>query len=54
MCKMMEDMRNEAVRADKVANALTMLADGLSYEKVAKYSGLTIEEVRMLGQKKSA
>lgn len=53
MCKMMEDMRNEAVRADKVANALTMLADGLSYEKVAKYSGLTIEEIKELDQKKA-
>lgn len=50
MCKMMEDMRKEV----KVQNALVMLADGLSYEQVAKYSGLTVEKVRALDEKESA
>ena len=31
-----------------------MLADGMPYEKVAKYSKLTIEEVKALDAKKPA
>ena len=42
MCKAMEDMRNEA-------------KDGvLSYEKIAQYSGLTVDEVKELAAKQSA
>ena len=52
MCKVMEDMRNEAAKSavekDRIKNALEMLADGLSIEKVAQYSQLAIERVREL------
>ena len=52
MCKVMEDMRNEAAKAavekDRTKNALEMLADGLSIEKVAQYSQLAIERVKEL------
>ena len=34
--------------------ALEMLADGMPYEKVAKYSKLTLEEVKALDTKKPA
>ena len=49
MCKMMEDMRNEKAREVRVDNALRMIKDGeLSLEKIALYSGLTIDEVKEL------
>ncbi len=54
MCKMMEDMRNEAAHQRSVNMALRMLADGLPYETVAKYSDLTVDEVKALDEKKSA
>ena len=44
MCKVMEDMR-DAVR---IENAKRMLADGVAIEKVAVYSGLSIEKVKEL------
>ena len=58
MCKVMEDMRNEAaktaVEKDRTKNALEMLADGLLIEKVAQYSQLAIERVKELAIPKSA
>ena len=58
MCKVMEDMRNEAaktaVEKDRTKNALEMLADGLSIEKVAQYSQLAIERVKELAMLKTA
>ena len=58
MCKVMEDMRNEAaknaVEKDRTKNALEMLADGLSIEKVAQYSQLAIERVKELAMPRSA
>jgi hypothetical protein len=58
MCKVMEDMRNEAAKAavekDRTKNALEMLADGLSIEKVAQYSHLAIERVKELAMPKTA
>ncbi|MCM1335561.1 MAG: hypothetical protein NC084_04495 [Bacteroides sp.] len=51
MCKIMEDVANE--RSKQVA--LNMLADGkLSVKDIAKYSGLTVAEVKALAKKKSA
>lgn len=44
MCRAMEEMRNETVRERNIECALEMLADGMPYEKVAKYSKLTLEE----------
>ena len=55
MCKVLEDMRNEAVEKDRIQSAMAMLADGLSIEKVAQYSRLALERVRelaMLGEAK--
>ena len=55
MCKAMEDMRNEAELKRAREVALRMLADGeLSHEKIAKYSGLTLEQVKELALEKSA
>ena len=50
MCKAMEDMRNEAAReAEKmkaIRMARLMIEDGkLSYEDIAMYTELTLEEV---------
>ena len=36
MCKVMEDMRNEAVEKDRIQNAIEMLKDGLSVESRAE------------------
>ena len=54
MCKVMEDMRNEAVEKDRIRNAIEMLKDGLSIEKVAKYSQLAIEQVKELAMPRTA
>lgn len=40
--------RTEGIAAAKAENARRMLADGLNTEKVALYSGLSIEEVHAL------
>ena len=50
MCRAMEEMRKD----ERIECALEMLADGMPYEKVAKYSKLTIEEVKALDAKKPA
>ena len=42
MCRAMEEMRNETVLERNIECALEMLADGMPYEKVAKYSILTL------------
>ena len=47
-------MRDETEHETSIKHALAMLADGMPYEKVAKYSELPIEEVRALAEKKSA
>ena len=60
MCKAMEDMRNEAPReAEKmkaIRMARLMIEDGkLSYEDIAMYTELTLEEVEKIAlEKKSA
>lgn len=47
MCKIIEDL----IDNEKRESALRMLADGeLSLEKIAKYSGLTLEQVKELAQ----
>lgn len=53
-CRAMEEMRNETVRERNIECALEMLADGMPYEKVAKYSKLTLEKVKALDTKKPA
>ena len=42
MCRAMEEMRKD----ERIECALEMLADGMKKKKVAKYSKLSIEEVR--------
>ena len=59
MCKAMEDMRMESLQEGCKESmkevALRMLADGvLSLEKIAEYSGLSLEEVKKLNENKSA
>ena len=54
MCKVMEDMRNEAVEKDRIQNAIEMLKDGLSVEKAAQYSHLAVERVRELAMARTA
>ena len=54
MCKAMEDMRNEAAERRSFEIALKMLADGLEIEKIAEYSGLSLEKVKELAEQKSA
>lgn len=49
MCKAMEDMRNQTLKDGMMDVAKRMLADGtLSLEKIAEYSGLSIDEVKAL------
>lgn len=56
MCRAMEEMREESLRegvlkgarAKALESARSMLADGMSHEKIAKYVGLSIEEVKAL------
>ena len=48
MCKVMEDMRKEAVEKDRIQNDIEMLKDGVSIEKVARYTRLAIERVKEL------
>ncbi len=49
----LDKMCREAVHEVSVRTALRLLADGFPYEKVVKYTNLSIEEVRELAEKKS-
>jgi predicted transposase/invertase (TIGR01784 family) len=42
--------RHQGRQESKVETALSMLADGLPVEKVSKYTGLTIDEVKQFKQ----
>lgn len=51
MSKAMEDMRNQILKDGMTDVAKRMLADGmLSLEKIAEYSGCSIEEVKVLAE----
>ncbi len=59
MCKAMEDMRNEtraeALKEKSISVARKMLKSGkFSYEEIAEYSDLTVDEVKELADKQSA
>ena len=58
MCKVMEDMRNETARiaAERrsIEIAKRLIADGIVLEKVADYSGLTLEKVQELAKQRTA
>lgn len=55
MCRVMEEMCNETVRErnDEIAEAM-LASKKLSYEDIALFSGLTIDEVKSLDAKKHA
>lgn len=48
MCKMMEDMRKDAAKEKAIETALKMLKDNIALEKVAEYSGLSLDEVKTI------
>ncbi len=51
MCRAMEEMRAEAAHDRSIENAITMLDSGiLSVEDIAKFSKLTIDEVKELAR----
>ena len=55
MCKAMEDMRNEARLEERKEIACSLLVDGeLSYEKIAKHTGFTVEEIQKLATQEGA
>ena len=55
MCEIMERLNKEAINERNKAIAIEMLEDGkLSYEEIAKYSHLSLEEVRALAEGKPA
>ena len=55
MCKMMEDMRNEAALEKTRAIARNLIEIGkLSTEEIAEVTGLSVEEIKLLAQNKSA
>ena len=55
MCDILDEMRQEAVQKAACENAKKMINDGtLSFEKIADYSGLSLEKVRELAGNKSA
>ena len=50
MCKTMENVRDQVQNEVRIDNAITMLKDGLSEEKVAQYSGLSLEKVKKIAE----
>lgn len=49
MCKVVVDMINEEVKENNMVIAMRMLEDGkLSVEEIAKYLGLSEDEVKSL------
>ena len=55
MCKVMEEMRNEAARENALETARSLLMLGkLTYEEIAQATKLTVDEVKELDEKGSA
>ena len=55
MCKAIEDMRNDAIKADRKRIVLELLKDNvLTHEQIAKYIGLSLDDVKELAGEKSA
>ena len=59
MCEIMDKISrkaaDEATREKQIQIAMSMLDDGkLSFEDIAKYSGLTLDEVKALAEGKPA
>ena len=52
VCRAMEEMRNETAHEKAVQIAKRMLKSGkLSYEEIAEFAELTVEEVKALDEK---
>ena len=55
MCRVIEEMRDEAVMCDRIENARKMISDGkLPLEDIARYTSLPLEKIRELEENKSA
>ncbi|MCM1222722.1 MAG: hypothetical protein NC548_50520 [Lachnospiraceae bacterium] len=55
MCKVIEDMRNDAVHEGATEIAKNLLTDGtFNHEKIASMTSLTLDEVRSLAKKQTA
>ena len=55
VCKVMEDMRNEAARENSQETARSLLLIGkLTYEEIAQATKLTVDEVKELDERRSA
>ena len=54
MCKVLEDMREEARWKQVVASVLRWIAKGLSYEDIAEGEGITLEQVQEIAGMKRA
>lgn len=50
MCRLMEEMRNEAAIKVSIEHAREMLKDNVPLNKVARYSGLSLDEVEKIKQ----
>ena len=55
MCDIWDEVRNEGIEKHKIETAQKMIKDGeLPLEKIAEYSGLSLDKVRELAGNKSA
>ena len=55
MCRALETYGEQMALRRAIENALSMMADGqLSLEKIAQYSGLSLEKVKELADKRTA
>ena len=54
MCRAMEEMRDATAREAKLEIARTMLEDNVPYEAIARYTKLSVDEIKALDSKKSA
>lgn len=54
MCKVLEDMRNEAAWQNTVEIVLRFLDMGLTHEQIAQGTNLTVEQVKEIASQKSA
>ena len=54
VCKAIETYGEQMALKRSIENALEMIDDGLPLEKIAKYSGLSLEKVKELADKRSA
>ena len=55
MCEIWDEVRNEGILKNRIETAQKMIKDGaLPLEKIAEYSGLTLDKVRELAGNKTA